>query len=196
MPHCFFHRSWIWIWEPNCYHLAEKSLHAFMVMFMLESDFRQVCFAVRSGCHAESCPGTKRNRSMGSWGLGVWGEAERMFTSLSSTFSWWTEEMVELLLLRSASQRCMAKEQESAVQHWNFWLDIRGEKIPGEVEKHWSRFFREMVSFYPSVRSEPDKALGSWLSGIHAEGKQDSMTSRGASQPTLYCGSKCSVWVC
>lgn len=75
MPCHFFRRSWIWIWEPNCYYLAEKSPRAFMVMFMLESDFRQVCFAVRSGYHAESCPGTKSNRSMGSWGLGVWGGA-------------------------------------------------------------------------------------------------------------------------
>lgn len=149
-------------------------------MFTLESDFRQVCFAVMSGCHAESCPWHKVEEVHGLLGSGCMrrgcgarlrGEAERMFTSLSSTSSWWTVEMVELLLLRSAPQRCTAEDQESAVQHWNFWLDIRGEKSQGRWKSTGAGSSGKWCPSTLLSDQNQTRPWATWSRGIHAEGK-------------------------
>lgn len=170
-----FNRCYIWDWKANFNGPALKCVSSLVMTFLLGWDFRhKVCFAVVPG----SCPWDEMEQVHGCTAClikmldvqggavgcqgpsGSWGSK----LSLSSCRYWWAVQKMKT----DFSQR--TRVNGDSLWHGKFWLDIRGNKIPKKVIKHWYRLSREVVAFHPWRFSDLDgtRSWANWSSGICA----------------------------
>lgn len=142
------------------------------MVFMLERDFREICFALMPGSWhwrrwsraVDGLDGQRLDVQGGSAGARLPREAEGEHQGLHVPLlaGGWTQA-----LLRGAWQKDRTRPCGS-LHHGKFWLSRRGNKIPKKMVKHWSRESGSLTSLevWDLDRMRP---WATWSGGICAE---------------------------